>query len=113
MQQNFQDSIAICKEYGHPDLFITFTCNPKWVEIQRAVTSQGCRDASVRPDLVARVFKLKLDALMNDLTKNNVLGRVLASNIFYIVQLISVVYMLIWPQIYIYYGPLFNNIKRS
>lgn len=33
MQQNFQDSLAVCKEYGHPDLFITFTCNPKWEEI--------------------------------------------------------------------------------
>lgn len=29
-------------------------------------------------DIIARVFKLKLDAMMTDLTKNNVLGRVLA-----------------------------------
>ncbi|KAK1394686.1 hypothetical protein POM88_013742 [Heracleum sosnowskyi] len=78
MQQNFQDSIAVCKEYGHPDIFITFTCNPKWVEIQRAVAAAGSQDASVRPDLVARVFKIKLDAMMADLTKQNVLGRVLA-----------------------------------
>ncbi|KAK1370907.1 Helicase-like protein [Heracleum sosnowskyi] len=78
MQQNFQDSIAVCKEYGHPDIFITFTCNPKWVEIQQAVTAVGSQDASVRPDLVARVFKMKLDAMMSDLTKKDVLGRVLA-----------------------------------
>lgn len=32
--------------------------------------------ASDRPDLVARVFKAKLDALMEDLKKNMVLGRV-------------------------------------
>ncbi|KAK1396108.1 hypothetical protein POM88_005971 [Heracleum sosnowskyi] len=32
----------------------------------------------VRPDLVARVFKMKLDSMVNDLTKKNVLGRVLA-----------------------------------
>ncbi|KAK1360977.1 hypothetical protein POM88_045451 [Heracleum sosnowskyi] len=78
MQQNFQDSLAVCKQYGHPDLFITFTCNPKWDEIQDAVQSSGSHDASVRPDLVARVFKMKLDAMMNDLTKKHVLGRVLA-----------------------------------
>ncbi|KAK1370912.1 hypothetical protein POM88_037004 [Heracleum sosnowskyi] len=78
MQQNFQDSIAVCKEYGHPDIFITFTCNPKWVEIQHAVTAVGSQDASVRPDLVARVFKMKLDAMMSDLTKKDVLGGVLA-----------------------------------
>ncbi|KAK1382505.1 hypothetical protein POM88_020240 [Heracleum sosnowskyi] len=78
MQQNFQDSLAVCKEYGHPDLFITFTCNPKWDEIQSAIQYSGCKDASVRPDIVARVFKMKLDAMMNDFTKNDVLGRVLA-----------------------------------
>ncbi|KAK1389884.1 hypothetical protein POM88_018062 [Heracleum sosnowskyi] len=60
------------------NLFITFTCNPKWDEIQGAVQSSGSHDASVRPDLVARVFKMKFDAMMNDLTKKHVLGRVLA-----------------------------------
>nr|XP_017217380.1 PREDICTED: uncharacterized protein LOC108194955 [Daucus carota subsp. sativus] len=79
MQQNFQDSLALCREYGHPDLFITFTCNPKWVEIQRAVADAGCGDASVRPDLVARVFKMKLDAMMSDLMKKHALGRAIAA----------------------------------
>ncbi|KAK1363667.1 Plastocyanin-like domain-containing protein [Heracleum sosnowskyi] len=79
MQQNFQDALAVCKEYGHPDLFITLTCNPKWDEIQEAVRSLGSQDAYVRPDIVvARVFKMKLDAMMDDFTKKNVLGRVLA-----------------------------------
>ena len=26
--QNYHDGIAICRVYGPPDLFITFTCNP-------------------------------------------------------------------------------------
>ncbi|KAK1357130.1 hypothetical protein POM88_050386 [Heracleum sosnowskyi] len=64
-----EDALVVCKEYGDPDLFITFTCNPKWDEIQEAVRSSGSQDASVRPDLVARVFKMKLDAMMNDFTK--------------------------------------------
>lgn len=78
MQQNFQDSLDVCKEYGHPDLFITFTCNPKWEEIQESVQTTGSRDASVRPDIVARVFKMKLDSMISDFTKKHVLGRVLA-----------------------------------
>ncbi|WOG82236.1 hypothetical protein DCAR_0101398 [Daucus carota subsp. sativus] len=78
MQQNYQDSLAVCKEYGHPDLFITFTSNPKWDEVQEVVRSSGSHDASVRPDIVARVFKMKLDAMINDFTKKHVLGRVLA-----------------------------------
>ena len=28
MIQNYQDAIAICRQYENPDLFITFTCNP-------------------------------------------------------------------------------------
>jgi hypothetical protein len=30
---NYQDAMAICRVYGPPDLFVTFTCNPKWKEI--------------------------------------------------------------------------------
>ncbi|RXI01213.1 hypothetical protein DVH24_001447 [Malus domestica] len=29
MLNSYQDAIAICKQYGHPYLFITFTCNVK------------------------------------------------------------------------------------
>ena len=31
--QNYQDAMAICRWDGYPDLFLTFTCNPKWPEI--------------------------------------------------------------------------------
>ncbi|KAL8118471.1 hypothetical protein AgCh_016116 [Apium graveolens] len=78
MQPNCQDSLVVCKEYGHLDLFVTFTCNPQWIEIRRALVSTGNRDASARPDIVARVFKLKLDAMMANFIKKDVLGRVLA-----------------------------------
>ena len=29
MQQNYQDAMAIVCKFGKPDLFLTFTCNPK------------------------------------------------------------------------------------
>ncbi|GJX45574.1 helicase [Tanacetum coccineum] len=35
MMQNYQDAMALCRAYGNPDLFITFTFNPKWPEISK------------------------------------------------------------------------------
>ena len=32
----FQDGMAIVREYHKPDFFITMTCNPKWNEITRS-----------------------------------------------------------------------------
>lgn len=29
-----QNAMAIAREYGKPDFFLTFTCNPKWPEIE-------------------------------------------------------------------------------
>lgn len=36
--QNYQDAMAICRHYGCPDLFITFTCNARWSEINEALS---------------------------------------------------------------------------
>ena len=37
MLQLFQDSMAICREFRKPDLFITMTANPNWPEITAAL----------------------------------------------------------------------------
>jgi len=37
MVQNYQDAMVICRWAGCPDAFITFTCNPQWLEIKRAL----------------------------------------------------------------------------
>ena len=34
----FQDGMAICREYHKPDFFITMTCNPNWEEIKTDLT---------------------------------------------------------------------------
>ena len=72
MHQNYQDAMAIVTKYGKPDLFITFTCNPTWKDIQNALFPG--QKAQERPDIVDRVFKLHLDELLKDITKNHVLG---------------------------------------
>ncbi|GKB97275.1 hypothetical protein Tco_0983412, partial [Tanacetum coccineum] len=38
MMRNYQDAVALCRTYGNPDLFITFTSNPKWPEISEMLT---------------------------------------------------------------------------
>ncbi|XP_023644880.1 uncharacterized protein LOC17896811 [Capsella rubella] len=78
MVQSYYDAMAICKHYGFPDLFITFTCNPKWPEITRYCQARGLT-ADDRPDIVARMFKIKLDSLMRDLTERKFLGKTVAS----------------------------------
>ena len=35
MTQLYQDSMAIVRDLGPPDLFVTVTCNPNWIEITR------------------------------------------------------------------------------
>ena len=76
MLQNYQDAMAIVRKYGKPDFFITITCNPKWPEI--VTNLQQGQSVEFRPDLVARVFKLKLDALLDDIGKHHVLGKPIA-----------------------------------
>ena len=76
MQQNYQDAMAIVRKYGEPGLFITFTCNPRWKEIEEQLfPGQTPFD---RPDLIARVFKLKLNELINDIIKKHIFGRTVA-----------------------------------
>ena len=54
MHQLYQDSMAIVRKKGKPDLFITFTCNPKWDEITNGLLpGQVAQD---QPDLIAWVF---------------------------------------------------------
>jgi hypothetical protein len=33
ISQNYLGAMAICRCYGAPDLFVTFTCNPKWGDV--------------------------------------------------------------------------------
>ncbi|XP_031125169.1 uncharacterized protein LOC116027603 [Ipomoea triloba] len=77
MIQNYQDAMAICRHKGYPNLFITFTCNPKWPEIQRYM--QKCNlKAEDRPDIICRIFKLKLDSLVKEIRSGNLFGVVTA-----------------------------------
>ena len=72
MHQNYQDAMAIVGKYGKPDLFLTYTCNPKSREI---VENLGVGEKSeYRPDIVARVYRLHLANLLKDIKDRHVLG---------------------------------------
>ena len=74
MKNLYLDSMAIVRKYGKPDLFITFTCNPRWPEVQRALFDH--QRPPNRPDITARVFRLKLKEYLNDTLKKEVFGKI-------------------------------------
>ncbi len=77
MVQLYQDSMAIVRQYGKPDLFITMTCNPKWEEIVNAL--KPGKIANDHLDLVTRVFVGKLHHLLDELLKKGIFGEVVAN----------------------------------
>ncbi|XP_059162951.1 uncharacterized protein LOC131946277 [Physella acuta] len=67
-----QDAMTYVRNYGHPDLFITFTCHRKWDEIKELLLpGQSPVD---RHDIIAHVFKQKLKSLMDFIVKHHVFG---------------------------------------
>ena len=75
MNAKFQDAIAICYKYGKGkiDSFVTVTSNPNWREVQeQLLPGQKAED---RPDLISRVFNLKLRAIEQELYNDDILGK--------------------------------------
>jgi hypothetical protein len=71
-QARYQDAMCMVKKKGRPDLFITVTCNPLWPEITELLIP-GQNYAS-RPDIVCRVFRQKLKAIIRDIKYNEIFG---------------------------------------
>ncbi|XP_010490304.1 PREDICTED: uncharacterized protein LOC104768062 [Camelina sativa] len=78
MRQSYLDAMATCKKFGFPDLFITFTCNPKWPELVRFVNERKLK-AEDRPDIICKIFKLKLENLMDDITRRHIFGKTVSA----------------------------------
>ncbi|QQP37176.1 ATP-dependent DNA helicase [Caligus rogercresseyi] len=72
-KEAFHDSMAVVRQKGCPDLFITFTCNPEWPEVKESLYPD--ERSSDRPDIICRVFNMKLQAMIDDIAKKHVLGR--------------------------------------
>jgi hypothetical protein len=73
VEKHFQDAMAIVRRFGKPDLFVTMTCNPQWEEILENL-KEG-QTSSDRPDIVDRVFRLKVKEMINQITKVQIFGK--------------------------------------
>ncbi|KAK9072558.1 hypothetical protein SSX86_008992 [Deinandra increscens subsp. villosa] len=78
MYKHYQDALAICRVYGNPQYFITFTCNVKWPEIQRYMSRYPMLKAQDKPEIVSRVFQIKLKAFIKFLKVSKPFGDVSA-----------------------------------
>ncbi|KAJ6876879.1 hypothetical protein NC651_029788 [Populus alba x Populus x berolinensis] len=78
MVNNYQDAMAICRCYGNPDLFITFTCNVNWLEIHREIKKTRSYQPEDKPDIIARVFHTKLIDMMSFIKSEKPFGRTIA-----------------------------------
>jgi len=72
MHEYTQDALTYVRKYGRPDLFIMFTCNPAWQEIQyHLYHGQSPADCH---DFIARVFKRILSKMVDVITKYALFG---------------------------------------
>ena len=102
MIQQYHDAMAICRWAGPPDLFVTMTCNPRWIEIERHVESHiPGQHPNDRPDVITKVFKIKLDELIKDIKKKHFFGRVKACESF------NILYIYIYYNFCILYSIIF------
>lgn len=59
------DKISISNNIGHPDVFLTKTCNPNWPEIQDALFPG--KKTNGRPVISIKVFNMKKKILLHDM----------------------------------------------
>lgn len=78
MANLYQNAMAMVRAMGKPDLFITFTTNPDWPEIRNNIAPY--HKVNFRPDMVLCVLYGKLKALMEDILKNYIFGKVKYNN---------------------------------
>ena len=80
MSQEYMDAMAIARKTAPPDLFITMTANSCWQEVLDSIPKDAngkpLQEPADRPDIVARVFRLKLEELVQDLFERHIFGKV-------------------------------------
>ena len=87
----YQNGMAIVRHFGKPDLFITYTFPPDTPELlaelqpgqtaqvlidQRLILCYNQHEYQDRPDLVARLFELRKNLLLNEIIKGGLFGRI-------------------------------------
>ncbi|KAG5557451.1 hypothetical protein RHGRI_007629 [Rhododendron griersonianum] len=76
MHKRYLDAMTLVDKYGKPDIFLTMTCNPKWIEITNELKAH--EDVQNRPDLVTRVFRSKFEQLKKEVIRKKLFSPVQA-----------------------------------
>lgn len=72
MHEKTMDAMTYVRNFGTPNLFITFTCNPNWTEIKKEL--KHGQTPQNRHDIIARVFHQKIKVLTNLIVKHRIFG---------------------------------------
>jgi hypothetical protein len=91
MVENFQDAVAVSRVHGPPDIFSTFTCNPKWPEITEALSTEPGQKPHNRADISVRVYQMKLKEYLRDIKLGVAFGPIVAGNLAFCCLGISVI----------------------
>jgi hypothetical protein len=73
-KQRYLDAMTVVFGTVMPSYMITVTCNPNWPEIKDSLPPGV--SAHDRPDIIARVFKQRLEMMLDDIEKECIFGRV-------------------------------------
>ena len=65
MAKHYHNAMTIVRKFGKPTLFITFTSGAQWEYILSELEPH--QTAVDRPDIAARVFKIKEQQLVSDI----------------------------------------------
>ncbi|KAM3257173.1 hypothetical protein ACQJBY_049478 [Aegilops geniculata] len=79
MTENFHDAVAVSRVHGSPDIFTTFTCNPKWPEITESL--EPGQKAVDRADITVRVYHMKLLEYLRKIRNGKAFGAVVAGTV--------------------------------
>eukprot|EP00808_Paulinella_micropora_P021973 g8703.t1 len=71
--KRYVNAMSIVRLLGRPSLFMTMTAKRNWQEIQDAL--KPGQTPNDRPDIVQRVFEMKVKQLIKAITKDNCFGR--------------------------------------
>jgi Helitron helicase-like domain at N-terminus len=69
--------MTLVEKFSKPNLFITFTANSKWPEIQNHLFKNKSQSAVNRPNLTVRVTQLKFQAFLKKI-KSGLFSTILA-----------------------------------
>jgi len=72
-RSRYNDAMKLIQLKGKPDLFITMTTNANWPEIQRELLPGESWEN--RPDLVCRVYRMKMLMLIDLIEKHHAFGQ--------------------------------------